>query len=99
MRTFAIDIGSGHHSGQFLLRKYFITEYDNFIASLFMQLHQVLTSDKLIRIADIEDLTLSGSLSFQVLRIEVRRHFTLDLYTLDFSQVTLILKVLPVGLV
>ena len=81
------------------MRKYFITEYDNFITSLFMQLYQVLTSDKLIGIADIKDLTLSGSLSLQVLCIEIRRHFTLDLYTLDFSQVPLILKVLPIGFV
>lgn len=64
-----------------------------------MQLNQVLAGDELIWITNIENLAVRCSLPLQVLTVEIWSHFTLHLNTLHFSQVSLILQVLPVGLI
>lgn len=63
-----------------------------------MQLDQVLTSNEFIRVAHVEHLAL-GLLSLEILCVEIRGHLTLDLYALDFSEITLVLKILPIGFV
>ena len=64
-----------------------------------MQFHQILARYELIRIANVENLSLCRFLSFKVLTVEVGCHFTLNLYALDFGQVSLILQILPVCLI
>ena len=79
-----------------------------------MHLHQELTSNELIRIANIVHLLQAFAASlldptllslqlwpslFKIGFIEFSSHFTPNLNALDFSQVALILKVLPIGFV
>ena len=99
MRTLAIYVRSRHHGGKLLLGENFIRKHYDFVASLLMQLHQVLTCYKLVRIAHVENFALCRLLPLEVLTVEVGCHLTLHFDALDFGQVSLILQILPVCLI
>jgi hypothetical protein len=65
-----------------------------------VQVHEVLASHELVRVVHVEGpahVVLVRGL--QIFSVKVRCHFTPDLNALDPSQVSLLLKVKPVGLI
>ena len=87
MVTGTANIGTFHRFGQVSQCENVVNKHENFVSSCLMHPDQILASNELIRIADIEQLWLAALICtsrFQILCVEIWSHFTLHLNALDF---------------
>ena len=93
-----IDEWLAEFLGEVLLGEQLIREDDDFVATRLVQVDQILTSDELVWIADVEHLLLV-LVACEVLLIELGSHLTPHFNALYVCEVALFCEIFPVRLV